>query len=975
MDKKYRVFICWSLLSIPITVWGQSIQLADSLLKQGNQYDRRGNMKQAEFYYAEAYKLYRNLKDTTSWLEAGKEYANTLIHRSKTDQAMEMYKMLLEVDHPSNDIYNRGDLYNSMGLASNKIEKLDQAREYYQKSLPLALESGDSLLIGVVYDNLGGNEFVRGKYSKSLASRQKALAYFKALDRPKSIAITLSNIGLIYQRISLYDKALSYYNQSLDLSESMGDIRMLSTTYDNIAWVQQLLGNYDQALIASQKSLSYSKQAGTPGSTARILNNIGLLYKRLGEYEKAGDYYRQSLKMKAKTAGPKSIATTTQNMGMLLWRQGEIEEATDLYQKALTLRKQVGNPYDIASSLNTMVTLELKNHNIEQAREYAEQIQAIGDSTKSYTILQKASSYFGDICAAENKNQRALEYFKKAYEYSKNLPPRRQLGPLQQIAYHYHKLNSDSAVTYGQKAIDIIEQSRLKAGSTWKLKSEYLKKHSDFYMELASWVLKYKQDTPRVFRLVEQARARSFNDDLAKASQNIDRQLPDEVRINRKYWRESIDSLFTRLESSDDKEEQAQLSEEIRTAELDYAAYENKLASQYPVLKKMERPEPINLKQAQSLVDEETVILEYAVAGNELMIFLIGRDEVRVEQFSLPGIEPLADELTARITRFRNLILSNAEKDELKAASDALYNVMLKPFEESLRQYSNIIMVPNGSMAYLPFEALMQDDQYLIENFRIKYIPSLTSLTLLEKPELMDRKELLGVAGSQFTGRIDEPVIGTNHLSSLPSTILEVDSVSSHFREVSLLKDKEVSEQAFKALLQQNRYRYIHLATHGIINEKRPERSALTLSANREITASSEEDGMLRSSEIFGLDLSSDMVVLSACNTGLGKIIKGEGMLGMQRSFFYAGAATVVVSLWNVFDRSTAALMNEFYKALISNERETDWIDSMLRWIGWDQSIPFGKKAAAMRRAKLKMINHPVFNHPVYWAPFVVVGR
>jgi CHAT domain-containing protein len=132
---------------------------------------------------------------------------------------------------------------------------------------------------------------------------------------------------------------------------------------------------------------------------------------------------------------------------------------------------------------------------------------------------------------------------------------------------------------------------------------------------------------------------------------------------------------------------------------------------------------------------------------------------------------------------------------------------------------------------------------------------------------------------------------------------------------------------------------------------------------------------MLRSSEIFGMNINSDMVVLSACNTGLGKMVDGEGMLGMQRSFFYAGTSTVVVSLWNVYDRSTASFMNEFYKSLLQQDTSTGWIDSALRWIGWEQSIPFGAKAKAMREAKLKMIKHPLFNHPVYWAPFIVVGR
>ncbi|SHF93841.1 CHAT domain-containing protein [Fodinibius roseus] len=974
MDRR-RLFIFLACTFFPLAVWGQSVQLADSLLQKGKDYDNRGNMGQAEFYYREAYDLYRNFRDTTSWLEAGKEYASAMVYRSKHDQAMELYRMLLTIDHPANDTYNRGDLYNSMGWASSKSGKPTAALNYYNKSLPLAEESGDNELIGVVFDNIGSVYYRKGNFSKALEFSERALPYFKKLGSDLRISITLSNIGNIYKKLSLYNQALDYYNRSLRLSEEVGDVRRLSTVYSAIASAQTSLGNYDQALVAYQKSLEYSRQAGVPSLAAETLNNIGLLYKRLGEYDKARDYYRQSLSLKEKTGNPQSLATTTMNLGKVLWELGNTEEASDHYIKAFALRKQAGNPYKMAYSLKTMVEMELHNQDYGQAREYARQLKAIGDSTGNYAVLGNSAAYFGDISAAEGADQTALQHYRRAYAFSKFLPGREQLVSLQRLARQFHKLNSDSAVVYGQKAVNIIEQTRMKAGSTSDLKAGYFKKYSDFYTRLASWVLKYEQDRSRAFRLVEQAKARSFSDELAKASQNIDQQLPDAVRISRKERRNSIDSLFTRLELSDNQEEQARLSDEIRRAELEYAAYENKLASQYPELKKMELPGSIGLERAQTLVDEETAVLEYAIAGNKLITFLIGRDEVRIEQVSLPGTRPLGEELTTRVARFREMILSNAGRDELRAASDKLYNLLIKPFEESLGGYSNIIIVPDGALVYLPFEALLGDEGYLIEGFRIKYEPSLTSLTLLEKPKAVDRKELLAVAGSQSSGNAGGRPASANQLSALPSTLIEVDSIASHFRQVSILKEEQVSERAFKNLLQENRYRYVHLATHGIIDENRPGRSGLTLSAGGELTPSSTEDGMLRSSEIFGLDVRSDMVVLSACNTGLGKLVEGEGMLGMQRSFFYAGTATVIVSLWNVYDRSTASLMNEFYKALINSTAEEGWMNTVLRWVGWDRSIPFGRKATAMRRAKLKMINHPLYNHPVYWAPFIVVGR
>lgn len=951
---------------------GQSIQLADSLYQQGKEYDQKGKMAESEFYYREAYNLYKQFQDTASWLKAGKEYASAMVYRSKNEQAMKLYKMLLDVDHPANDTYNRGDLYTSMGWSSNRVGKIDLAEDYYHKALPLAQESGDSLLIGTVYNNLASTHNRRGNSSSALKNYQQALNYYT---NRRFRAITLSNIGGVYAGLSLYDRALEYHNRSLKIRQEIGSVHLLANIYNKIGLVQSNLANYDQALVSYKQALDNSRKASTPKLTATILNNLGLLYKKLSLYDEAIDYYQQSLAMKEEVSGPSDIATTTNNIGQLYWDKGNKEEAAEYYHKALKLREQVGNPYDIASSLNSMLRLTIDQQNFTQATAYANRLKVMGDSTDSYDMLQKATSFLGRIDEAQNNDKEALKYFKKAYSYSEYLSSRRQLTPIKDLARQYHKLGSDSALVYGQKAIDIIESQRSNAGALSDLKAGYFGKHSDFYSEVASWVLTYTSNVSRAYKLVEQAKARALSDELAKASQNIDEQLPEKVRLERNKKRNQIDDLYTQLENTANAQEREKLQKQLRNAELEYASYENQLRDRHPELKSLRSPEPISLQQAQKSADEQTAILEYALAGNELLIFLISRSNVRVETMSLSdNSEDLATELTTLVTDFKDAILSNASRTRLRSESAALYNFLLKPFEDDLANYSNLTIIPDGALAYLPFEAISQGDQYLIENYRIKYAPSLTSLTLLQDPKNLTRKDLLAVAGSNFI-RNNERGLERSNLSNLPSTLIEVDSIATHFRNASVLKDEEVSEEALKNLLRQNNYQYVHLATHGIIDENKPNRSGLALSTKSELSASSSEDGMLRSSEIFGMNINSDMVVLSACNTGLGKMVDGEGMLGMQRSFFYAGTSTVVVSLWNVYDRSTASFMNEFYKSLLQQDTSQGWIDHALRWIGWEQSIPFGAKATAMREAKLKMIKHPLFNHPVYWAPFIVVGR
>jgi CHAT domain-containing protein/Flp pilus assembly protein TadD len=974
MNKRRLLIIGAFLLLYPLVSAGQSLQLADSLFAKGKKYDRSGNKQQSEFYYREAYNIYRDFQDTTSWLEAGKEYASAMMWRSKHEPAMNLYKKLIAVNHPTNDAYNRGDLYNSMGLLSKRRGDTEEAQKYYQKSLPLAKKSGDGHLIGVVYSNLGGVSQLKGNLSKALQLQKKSLPYFEKANLQRNIANTLGNIGSIYADLSLYDKALEYYNKSLKIREQIDSIYMLANIYNRIGSTQRQLGNYDQALVSFQKAIDYSRKAGTPGQTANILNGIGLLYKELGELDKALDYYRQSLSIHEETSGPADIAVLNNNIGQLYWEQSNKDEAATFFQRSYELRKTVGNPYLISTALNKMTNLHIDRENYDQARSYATQLKTIGDSTNSYDILETAENYFGKISQKLGNRKLALTHFKKAYEYSRYLPKPKRLTSLKNLSQQYHNMGSDSALSYGQEAIDIIEQHRSNAGATSELKSGYFGQHAEFYNELASWTLELSSDLPKAYKLVEQAKARSLSDELSKASQNIDQQLPEEVRIDRQKKREHINELYSTLERRATEDPQPQLREKIRMAELDLAAYENSLREKYPELRSLKSPDGISLDRAQQIIPEQTAVLEYAMADNNLLMFLISGTEVQVEQFSLPSDERLAEKLTSWVANFKDAILSNASRTTLQSQSSRLYDTLLKPFEQQIQHYENLIIVPDGALAYLPFEAISQGDQYLIENFRIKYEPSLTSLTLLKDPKGIKRRDLLAVAGSQISEQ-NQRTYRSTQLSALPSTIIEVDSIASHFQQVSMLKDNQVSEQAFKDLLKKNQYRYIHMATHGVIDEDQPSRSGLALSAEGEITASSTEDGMLRSSEIFGLNINSDMVVLSACNTGLGKLVSGEGMLGMQRSFFYAGTSTVVVSLWNVYDRSTASFMDEFYKSLLNSSSEEGWTDTALKWIGWDESIPFGRKAKAMRQAKLNMIKHPLFNHPVYWAPFIVVGR
>jgi CHAT domain-containing protein len=304
--------------------------------------------------------------------------------------------------------------------------------------------------------------------------------------------------------------------------------------------------------------------------------------------------------------------------------------------------------------------------------------------------------------------------------------------------------------------------------------------------------------------------------------------------------------------------------------------------------------------------------------------------------------------------------------------AEDLFTMLFGKLADQLRADSKLIVVPDGLLNQVPYESLVHNGRYLIEDHQISYLPSATLIELLRQPPksatvLDGQMDLLAFGDPVFQQRsktslnrklpATPPEINRQagdwdmtNLSRLPRTRDEVEYIASLIpkERQRLYLGKDSSERAFKqeAL---SKYKWIHLATHSLVDEQNPGRSSVVLG----LDGNNDEDGFLRATEIADLDLNCDLVILSACETGRGQLLSGEGIIGLSRSFFIAGARSVVVSQWSVSDISTAQLMKDFYQQLVNN-------------------VP---KAAALREAKLRMLNGgSETRHPYYWAPFVIIG-
>jgi CHAT domain-containing protein len=407
----------------------------------------------------------------------------------------------------------------------------------------------------------------------------------------------------------------------------------------------------------------------------------------------------------------------------------------------------------------------------------------------------------------------------------------------------------------------------------------------------------------------------------------------------------------------------------------------------------LQYPEPITLAETQRMLDDQTVLLSYSLAEPESFLFAVSRNDFQVKR--LPSEATLnqgVQKLLAAITDKNNLA-----PEQYRREAALLSRQLLQPISRMLAGRKALVIVPDGALHRLPFEVLFQPGiaahgdlrrlPYLIRQFAISYAPSASVLAELQnEPREMAPKSFIAFGDPVYDARAEAANASTLRATGaggrlsfqpLPYSHTEIDGIAQLFArdDRELFFGEAATEENVKTPERLSRYRMVHFSTHGYVNEARPRFSGLVLSlpANIPLTALSSqsatrnpgvpsgaaplgwsaqsEDGVLSAYEIFNLKLKADLVVLSACDTGLGKEVKGEGLMSLTRAFMYAGSPSVVVSLWNVNDETAADLMIRFYRHLQSGM----------------------SKSEALRQAQLETIHDNGF--PFFWAPFVLIGK
>ena len=875
---------------------------------------------------------------------------------------------------------------------------LGQARSFLQKAGNRSAEAEILNQISFAYDEMGETQ-------KALGALNEALALQRVIRDSAREAFTLSNIAAIYNSMGEPQKALDFYDRALEIQRRISDRPQQAVTLNSMAQVYRTLGDYQLSINTYTQALEIFKRIGDRTRIGQTLDSIGNTYRLAGDYAKALDSYNQELSIwRGQGDLFREVATLT---GIIRAYEalGDYPKGLDAANQALSVSRQAQNSFAEASALALMGRVYLA------AGEYP---KALDLSTQALELFQKLGIRPAQVNVLGNlgKIYQALQQPDKALDtYNQELVLRRQLGDRTGEAETLYNLaltqrnkgNLNIARTQIEDVIKIVEDIRTKVTSQ-ELRTSYfasVQKYYQFYIDLLMQL--HKKDPSQGYDALalnasERARARSLLDLLAEAHADIRTGVEPNLLAREQSLQQKLDALEKhRLEGvtrNSIATPAAENEQEISALLEEYQQVQAKIRATSPRYAALTQPQPLTLAAIQQQVlDDDTLLLQYSLGEERSYLWAVTK--TGITSYELPKraeIEATAQQFykllktaTYRPGSARGIGVEVRSGAPTSKVAIQLSQMLLQPVAEQLGN-KRLLVVSDGALQYIPFAALPMPGTSNYEPLLVKHeivnSPSASSLAVL-RTDLNKRKtapkaiavfadpvftpddeRLKGREGQAPHLPLDKSNVSDRALARagreadvtfnrLPFTRTEAEQILALVPADSRLQAFDfAASRATATSPELSQYRIVHFATHGILNSKQPELSGVVLSLVDE--TGTPENGFLRLHDVFNLNLPAELVVLSACQTGLGEEVKGEGLVGLTRGFMYAGSPRVVVSLWNVDDEATSQLMAKFYKKMLQ--------DGV-------------KPAAALRAAQLEMWQQTQWQAPFYWAAFTLQGE
>jgi CHAT domain-containing protein/tetratricopeptide (TPR) repeat protein len=904
-------------------------QLSEKLANQGKTFTEQGNYPAALVAFQLARAISEQISYTKGVIVALSGTGNVQLARGEVKAALDLFQQALKLAEASGEKALLATLQNGLCLAEQRLGNLDQATEHCQRGLALAEAAGDKLTAARTLNNLGIVARQRGDYAATFEFYRKSLALYETLADKRSVARLLNNLGVAYNAMGNTTAALQHYLRSLPIAEEIGNKAGVASTLNNVSMIYRALGNYKLALEASQRSLAISEAIGDKTVTSYALEEIGRLHAQVGEHAQALECYRKSLALAEQTGVKVEIAMRLQSVGNGYRRLGDHSQAAEYYQRSLALAESIVVPYTAIVCRFMLAQLYLQQGRAAEALELAERAVDQARQIGAHKDYWQALLIAGSAARALKQPAVARQRFEEAISEIEIARAQLAAGEREQAAFFENRFDP-----YIQMVMLLVEQGR----------------------------------AAEAFSFVERAKARVLLDVLQSGKTGINKALSAAEQEQERRLRGEMTTLNSQLRRTTQtgQPEPARVNElkaSLQKARLAYEAFQSQLYAAHPELKvRRGEAQPLKLEEAAALTDANVALLEYIVAEEATYLFALtkaaGQGGVNLQVY------PLAvnrKELAGLVETFRQKLA--ARDFEYRESARRLHDLLLKPAQAQLQGKQHIVIVPDLELWDLPFQALLTGaNRHLIEEHAVSYAPSLTVL----REMITQRRKRAASGGAASLLALGNPTLGKEtveratlafrdeKLDPLPEAEREAKTLAALYGAAQSKVFVGADAREDRAKAEAGKFKVLHFATHGILNDAAPLYSHLVLAQG-----DANEDGLLEAWELLNLDLQADLAVLSACETARGRVGAGEGMIGLSWALFVAGVPTTVVSQWKTGSASTAQLMIEFHRqlkpALASQKTELT-------------------RAGAMRAAALKLLAAKETRHPFYWAGFVVVG-
>lgn len=932
----------------------------------------------------------RRIRAQAAMVEADR-LANLSTLESREAGVKELHKSL-EIWKSLNDTAAIIRIYQRLGQTHFWMAKYEPALHYYDQALAICHSRGDVTGEAEILRAKATISILRSDNKEAFENLNQALKVQQGASERWQLGATYLELAKYHQRLGEVIQARRNYELAIQTFHDVGDLRAESATGVSLGLLQVSTGDYQSALETLLPVSKLFHDAGLRYEEAVTMNHLGVAYYHLGRVEKAIDYYTQAqcaLHLLGNTQAESAVLT---NLGVIFAAQGQTDQALAKFNESIEIKKKLRDSLGESITRYHIARIRLARGEIDIARQdFAE---ALRITKEIYNVGGEAKVLkgIGDVYAATGNQVQALEYYNQALPLLRKVTDKQ--GEAQALyALALVRISQGDLLAARQaleEGIKNVEKLRAKvAGSD--LRISFLAEYQRFYEVYIDLLIRLRDKYPQdgyeglALQASERKRARvlleSFVESRANIRQGVDPQLVERGRIAQEKLNAKEEQRL-RILSGEHTEAQAQSAERAVSLALDeYRQIEAQIRVSSPRYAALIQPEPIDLKAIQAQLDPATVLLVYSLGDQRSFLFAVTATTVKAHLIN--GRDEIEREAKRLYERFKVNKLSRALDPDLDEG-ERLSQMLLGPVAGQLVG-KRLVIVADGKLQYVPFAALPvpgTPNERLIEKHEIVNVPSIS--VLREQRQALGRR----VAAPKAVLVIADPVYDShdsrlkargarrshvprsknqsqtfrnsaNDLPLEPLTRLRFSNDEALGIAKLVRPDQYLELSGFaasrKSLSTTNleQFRIIHFSAHGILNDKHPELSGIALSLYDR--SGRTQDGFLHSHEFYTLNIGAELVVLSACETAVGADFRGEGMLSVARSFMYAGAPRVVVSLWKVDDRATAALMNHFYEAMFSRNMTP---------------------AEALQAAQISVASsNSQWSDPYYWAGFVLHGE